>query len=427
MTENAQLDDFDFNGLRRFPDVEAPNLFASDASDRLILATAAATLSALDDGRLAIMGDRYGALTLAAAAVFGATGIRVHQDGRSSELALRNNAARLGGAGSFRQLPLGPELFDGVSVVLWQLPRGLHELSEVADLMARHAGDDVQVFAGGRVKHMTPAMKELLRESFGTVTAGLARQKSRVLTAREPRRPAGPTRYPQREYNAELGLWICAHGATFAGTKLDIGSRYLLDFAAEMKPDAHRAIDLGCGSGVLAAALAARRPDLRVTATDQSAAAVASAKATAATNSLTGRIDVVHDDAMASFPDESAELIILNPPFHVGSSVHAGAALKLFDAAARVLSPGGELWTVFNNHLGYIGQLEQRVGRTEVRGRTAKFTVAVSTKSSGGGSRTIADRNSQQHFGSGAENYASERTWAKVCSPKRLNGGLSSE
>lgn len=30
-----------FAGLRRFPDVEAPNLFAHDASDRLLLETAA--------------------------------------------------------------------------------------------------------------------------------------------------------------------------------------------------------------------------------------------------------------------------------------------------------------------------------------------------------------------------------------------------
>lgn len=378
----VQLDDFDFGGLRRFPDVQAPNLFASDASDRLILATAGESLAGLDDGRLTIVGDRYGALTLPAGAVFDATGIRVHQDTRSSELALQANAARLGGADRFRQLPLGPELFAGASVVLWQLPRSLNELTEAADLMARHVADDAVIFAGGRLKHMTLGMNDVLREFLGTVTAGLARQKSRVLTAREPRRPAGAPPYPKREFNSELGLWLCAHGATFAGTTLDIGTRYLLAFVPEMKADACHAVDLGCGSGAVAAVLASNRPNLHVTATDQSAAAVASAAATAETNSLAGRIDAVQDDAMAGFPDESAELVVLNPPFHVGASVHTGAALKLFDAAARVLTNGGELWTVFNNHLGYRNQLEQRVGHTEVRGRSAKFTVAVSIKNS---------------------------------------------
>ncbi|HEY8296385.1 MAG TPA: SAM-dependent methyltransferase, partial [Micrococcaceae bacterium] len=170
MTENAHPDGFDFGSLRRFPDVEAPNLFASDASDRLILADAAVALEGLDDGGLAIVGDRYGALTLAAASLYGARDIRVHQDAMSSELALRNNAelreeaGLLGNAESpgqpavFRQLPLGEDMFSGAKVVLWQLPRGLDELAEVADQIARHAHPDVQVFAGGRLKHMTTSM-----------------------------------------------------------------------------------------------------------------------------------------------------------------------------------------------------------------------------------------------------------------------------
>jgi len=74
------------------------------------------------------------------------------------------------------------------------------------------------------------------------------------------------------------------------------------------------------------------------------------------------------------------DLILCNPPFHLGTSVHAGAALKLFDAAGRVLGPGGELWTVFNSHLAYDGQLNRAVGPTSVVGRNAKFTVTVSTR-----------------------------------------------
>ncbi len=380
MTENAHQDGFDFGSLRRFPDVEAPNLFASDASDRLILAEAAAALEGLDDGALAVVGDRYGALTLAAASLHGARDIRVHQDAMSAELALRNNAVLLGQPAVFRQLPLGEDMFSGAKVVLWQLPRGLDELAEVADQIARHAHPDVSVFAGGRLKHMTTSMNGVLSESFGNVRAGLARQKSRVLTATGPIRPSGVPRFPVREFNAELGLWLCAYGATFAGTRLDIGTRYLLDFLARMKPDARTAVDLGCGSGVIAAALAAARPQLQVTATDQSAAAVASAAATAAANGMADRISAVRDDAMAAFPAASAELILLNPPFHVGATVYAGAAIKLFDAAARVLAPAGELWTVYNNHLDYRSQLERRIGPTVVHGRNAKFTVVSSVR-----------------------------------------------
>jgi 16S rRNA (guanine1207-N2)-methyltransferase len=82
---------------------------------------------------------------------------------------------------------------------------------------------------------------------------------------------------------------------------------------------------------------------------------------------------------MDSLPEGSAGLILLNPPFHLGASVHAGAGLKMFRAAGRVLAPGGELWTVYNSHLQYLPALERFVGPTRVAGRNAKFTVAVST------------------------------------------------
>jgi 16S rRNA (guanine1207-N2)-methyltransferase len=96
-------------------------------------------------------------------------------------------------------------------------------------------------------------------------------------------------------------------------------------------------------------------------------------------NGLADRVTVLRDDAMSTLPDASADLIACNPPFHLGTSVHAGSALRLFDAAGRVLAPGGELWTVFNSHLAYSRALDRAVGPTRVIGRNAKFTVAVST------------------------------------------------
>ena len=84
---------------------------------------------------------------------------------------------------------------------------------------------------------------------------------------------------------------------------------------------------------------------------DQSAAAVASATATAAVNGLADRIRVVRDDAAASVPDGSVDLVVCNPPFHLGAAVVTTAADRLFAAAGRVLRPGGELWTVYNSAL----------------------------------------------------------------------------
>lgn len=375
---------FAFDALRRLPDVEAPNLHASDAADRLLLDASSEVLAAVADGAsggLVVIDDAYGALTLGAAARHGVAGIRVHQDSVVGERALAANAERFGLAAAYRSYPLDAALLAAARVVLLRLPKSLDALDEIAALVAAHARPDVVVFAAGMVKHMTLAMNEVLGRYFGQVHASLARQKARVLTATRPAPRNSPEpAWPRRTFHDDMGLWVCAHGAAFAGARLDIGTRFLLEVVGQAKPDAATAIDLGCGTGVLGVALAMRRPGIRVLATDQSAAAIASTRATAEANGVADRVETVRDDALSLRPDASAELVLLNPPFHLGTSVHAGAGLKLISAAGRVLKPGGELWTVFNSHLAYQTTLRREVGPTRRVARNAKFTVTASTK-----------------------------------------------
>lgn len=377
---------FDFDALRRRPDFEAPNLVAADATDRLLLDEAANALHGAHDGDVVVIGDHYGALTLGAASRFSLTGIRVHQDPLVAERALDLNAADADLSGVYAHHPLDESLVAGARVVLLQLPRSLPALDEIAGLVARHAHPEVAIFAGGRIKHMTLAMNDVLREHFEVVYAGLARQKSRVVTASEPVQPPVDSPWPRIEQHADVavpagnGLSVAAYGPTFAGSKIDIGTRALLEVLPEALPEARVVVDLGCGSGVLATVVALSRPDARVIASDQSAAAVASTRATADLNGVGGRVDVVRDDALASLEAGSCDLVLLNPPFHVDAAVEPGVARKLFEGAARVLRPGGEVWTVFNSHLKHRPVLEEVVGETRQVGRNPKFTVTASVR-----------------------------------------------
>jgi 16S rRNA (guanine1207-N2)-methyltransferase len=364
--------------LRRDPDVEAPELVAVDATDRLLLDLAGDLIARCGPGEVAVVDDGYGALTLGSVALHGARDVRVAQDLLVGELALARNAERTGLSGTYRSVPLGRELADGAGVVLVQAPKALDALREIAEVVAAWAAPDVTVLIGGRVKHMTHAMNDVLRDSFTDVSASLARQKSRVLVAREPK-PTVSSSFPRSQDHPDLGLTLLAHGAAFAGTKIDIGTRALLGCLDRMAPAA-TALDLGAGSGVLAAALARSRPGLAVLAVDQSAAAVASTLATAEANGLADRIRVLRDDAAASVPDGSVDLVVCNPPFHVGAAVVTTAADRLFAAAARVLRPGGELWTVYNSALRYKPTLARLIGPTAVATQTPKFTVTVSTR-----------------------------------------------
>ncbi|MCW2537419.1 MAG: rlmG [Modestobacter sp.] len=366
-----------FDQLRREPDVEAPDLVAVDATDRLLLDEAAGAL-AVDPDRVVVVDDSHGALTLGAVVLHGAVDVRVHQDLLVGELALAANAERTGQTGSYRSLPLTPELVRGARVVLAKAPKSLDALRELAEVVAAGADPAVTLYVGGRLKHMTRAMNDVLGDCFTDVSATLARQKSRVLVARGPR-PVTPS-FPRCREHADLGVTLCAHGAAFAGAKVDRGTRALLAALPQAAPDATSAVDLGCGTGLLAVALATARPEVTVLATDQSAAAVASAEATLAANGLTGRVQVRRDDAAASIPDGSMDLVVCNPPFHLGVAVHTGVAERLFAAAARVLRPGGEFWCVYNSHLPHRDTLRRLVGPTRQVSRDPVFTVAVSTR-----------------------------------------------
>jgi 16S rRNA (guanine1207-N2)-methyltransferase len=363
---------FSLDNLRRWPDLEGPDLLAADAADRLILDESEAARAELLDGGLVVIDDAYGALTLGAAAA-GTRGIRVHQDALTGEHALAANADRAGLDGTFTHHGLDADLVRDARVVLLRLPRALRALDDVAGLIAAHAHPDVVVFAGGRLKHMTLAMNEVLRARFDRIDVTHARQKSRVLIARGPHDGADP----QPEAAAVDGLEVRAFGGVFAGASIDIGTRLLL---AHLPDPTDGAIDFACGTGVVAAAWATRHPSVRILATDRSSVAVASARATAAANGVADRVDVVRDDLLASRPDASGSLIALNPPFHTGGAITEGVAPRMFADAARVLMPGGELWTVWNSALQYRPALERIVGPTRQVARDRKFTVTVSTR-----------------------------------------------
>lgn len=375
-----------FAELSREPDFDAPELRAFDAADELILATAADRVRGLGPGELVIIGDRHGALTVGAAAVLGARGIRSHQDPLLAERALARNVRRILGAAEPGAVctahPLGPELLRGARLVLLQLPRGLDALEEIAWAIARWAEPEAVVFAGGRDKHMTRAMNEVLGRHFGEVSAGLGRRKARVLTASSPLAPRDPGAPPFPRWGGDeaLPFRVAAFGATFGGATLDRGSRLLLAGLGSAAPAARRIVDLGCGNGVLGVAAALARPAARIIATDQSSAAVAAARLTAEAAGVADRVEVHRADALEAVPAAWAELILLNPPFHTGATVHAGVAHRLIRACREALAPGGELRLVFNSSLRYRPLVERTVGPVREISRDPSFTVLSASR-----------------------------------------------
>lgn len=379
--------------LSREPDVGGAGFRAWDAADRYLLEHAAAEFPEALAGEVAVIDDTHGALALGAE-LLGAGAVRVHQDSIVGQRALVGNALRTGLAEP-AQHPLSSVVTRATALVLLRMPRSLDRLDAVARAVAAVAGPHLVLLAGNRVKHMTPTQNEVLAASFARVDVTHARAKSRIIVGRDPRtgvappapnmarldpRPGGGDNDSRRRVvspAAGAALTVVAVPGVFASANLDIGTRELLATFDELPPF-ERAIDLACGTGILAVALARAKPQAHVLATDVSAIAVESARLTAEANGV--KVETRHDDGLSAEPAASADLVVLNPPFHAGAAVTTEIARRLFADAARVLRPGGELRVVWNSHLGYRPVLERLVGPTRQLARGRKFTVTASRR-----------------------------------------------
>lgn len=267
-----------------------------------------------------------------------------------------------------RLLVAHPSQLGGVDLALGHLPKSLAALDEQAASV--QGAPDVTFLAGGRMKHMNRTMNEVLAKHFAAVTATLGHRKARALRAWGPEGRA--SEWPKSRRHEDLGLTLFAHGATFAGTKVDAGTRLLL---GHLDVDGERVLDFGSGNGVIAAVLARAGRDVH--ARDASWSAVAATRETAAANGLD--IDVAWAAGIADLEEASLDAIVTNPPFHQGTTKDSGDTLDMFTEAARVLRPGGQLWCVYNSHLPYRRELNVRVGRTRVVAQDRSYTVAVAT------------------------------------------------
>lgn len=260
----------------------------------------------------------------------------------------------------------------GARTVLWRLPRALGAVDEYAQLIATHADPGVRVIAAERDKHLSRSINDVLAKHFTDVAASLGRRKARALLASGPI-PSAPT-WPRTARHNALELDVVAHGATFTTNRLDRGTALLVS-CLDRLPAASTAIDLGSGSGILAALLARR--GVRVSAVDVAWSATDATRRTARVNDLD--VEVHRRDGLAGW-SEPVDLVVTNPPFHVRAAKDTSPTRELFTQVAAVLREGGELWCVHNAHLPYLPWLRDAVGPTTIVARDRGYLVTRSRR-----------------------------------------------
>ncbi len=85
-------------------------------------------------------------------------------------------------------------------------------------------------------------------------------------------------------------------------------------------------------------------------------------------------------DATRWSPDEPADSVIMNPPFHTGRQADPALGREFIAAAARILSPSGQLWMVANRHLPYEATLDEHFARMQETAGDTRFKVLHATR-----------------------------------------------
>ena len=160
----------------------------------------------------------------------------------------------------------------------------------------------------------------------------------------------------------------------------------LVEHALAHLPPGGTMLDVGCGSGAIALLAAFRRPDIRVTALDKSAAALAVAKENAVKLGLTARVGFLESDLVSAVAGSRFDLIAANLPYvtfdeyaELAADVRDyepemaltapdnGMALikQLIANAPEVLVPGGRLVLEMSPHQTGIAKEELGAGGYE--------------------------------------------------------------
>ncbi|RXJ72955.1 50S rRNA methyltransferase [Veronia nyctiphanis] len=375
MNTDLQIGDKHFT-LRRYPLQKNETLQAWDAADEYLIEQVSE--SALPKGKhIAIFNDGFGALTCWCKE----NGYRVSHvsDSVLSQISCRENlkvnshdtseTSDVGFLSSLSSLP------DDIDLVLMKLPKYSRFLVWQLQQLAFINRQRFAVIAGAKAKDIHTSTLKLFEKHLGPTMTSLAKKKARLIFC-QPKETSAELPGATTQFSVDdFQLTLHNHANVFSSESLDIAAYLMLKHIPENIGEGH-IIDLGCGNGVLAVQAALLNPNASITAVDESHMAVASADLNLRSHGIeTTRFKCVANNCLDGFHNDSADLILCNPPFHQLNAVTDHIAWQMFCDARRVLSQKGRLLVIGNRHLGYHAKLKRLFGNASVVASNKKFVI----------------------------------------------------
>jgi len=359
--------------LRRYPPTKDRSLRAFDAADQLALTEVAPSLGS---GRVLVVNDSFGGLAVPLSAA--GADVTVWTDSVLSEIAVRQNLQ----ANDLPEAAIVPSTMQPngrFGIVIVKVPKTLAFLEEQLVGLRMCVGNDTRIVGAGMVKHIHTSTLDIFSKAIGPTVTSLATRKARLIlpmfdAALDPAEPA------LTRYATDQGVTCLSRANVFSHSKLDIGTRLLLDHLPGVD-DGAAVVDLGCGNGVLGTSLGRTFDGGSLTFCDISHAAVASAEATWLDNHAgDARGRFIAGDLAAEVASGSVDLVMINPPFHDQHVVGDETAGRMFVEARRILRDGGEVRVIGNRHMGYHKRLKSIFGNLDTVASNPKFVVLSSRK-----------------------------------------------
>lgn len=174
--------------------------------------------------------------------------------------------------------------------------------------------------------------------------------------------------------DGERVLRAVSRPGVFAHRRLDPGARQLID--ATQVSSGMRVLDIGCGAGTVAIALAAREPSAYVHAVDSNARAIEATLAGAALNELSNVTAELSCDGNYRGAGEY-DLVVANPPYYADNRI----AELFVNAAHRSLRPGGRLIVVAKHGDWYAATMPANWDDVDCR-QTKNYVIITATRPS---------------------------------------------
>ena len=364
--------------LCRYPEDKNDPLRAWDAADEYLLNTLAGQLDAAQTLNILIVNDGFGALSVALAHHT----VTVWTDSYLSEegikLNLINNHQPVENVNIINSLETPEGHYD---VVIIKIPKTLAMLEDQLARIRPILQEETQIIGAAMVKAIHTSTLSLFEKTIGATRTSLAKKKARLIHCRLDEKLAPvKTPYPTTYILEGTEYTLINHANVFSRGSLDIGTRFFLQYLP--KDEKYRTIiDLACGNGVVGLIAAEINPQAELIFLDESYMAVASAQENFSA-AFGGSRQALFQMAncLQGIPNDSADLVLNNPPFHQQHAVGDAIAWNMFQQSRNVLTQNGELWVVGNRHLGYHVKLKKLFGNCETVSGNKKFVVLKAVK-----------------------------------------------